>query len=97
VLHCARFAITPSEERALYKLVTKHRLIIGESIGFACYRCGHRLSSIRDSDECADCAQQYLGYWLRPTEYSINQDGNIVIPIVDLIEESTDEDSDFEG
>jgi len=30
-------------------------------------------------------------------EYSINQDGNIVIPVVDLIEESTDEDSDFEG
>jgi len=84
----------PAEERALYTYVTKLRLIIGESIGFACHTCDHRLSSIRDSDECAECAQQYLGYWLRPNEYPVNRDGNIVIPIVDLIEESTDVDSD---
>lgn len=83
-----------AEERLQYTYTIKHRLIIGESIGVACHSCDSRLSSIRISDECFECAQRLLEYWLRPDSYPVTQDGNIVIPITYPDEESTDSESE---
>jgi len=80
----------PAEERLQYNYMAKHRLIIGEPIGFVCHSCDNRLSSIRISDECPECPERLLDYWLRPANHPVTQDGNIVIPIVYSDEESTD-------
>ncbi|EFN61586.1 hypothetical protein EAG_05437 [Camponotus floridanus] len=83
-----------AEERLQYNYAIKHRLIIGESIGYACYCCGNRLSSTRISDECSEFSQRYLDYWLRSANFPTNQDGNIVIPIVYSEKDSTDTESE---
>lgn len=42
----------PESEKALYRYRIHHRLIVEESIGVACHRCGHRLFSARVYYEC---------------------------------------------